>query len=115
MAISAIYDALGAVAQDFSMSLRFLDGSGQFRLDWMAIRRRDAATPKWRMDKPAAFLLSESTRFPSNFSGQLRRQNREPGDGSACTLSPYAGQIGAGGLSLSAWRQIFRRTIWARI
>ena len=55
---AAIYDALVRMAQDFSMSLPLLDGQGNFG----SMDGDNAAAMRYtevRMDKPAAFLLSD--------------------------------------------------------
>ncbi len=55
---SAIYEALVRMAQDFSMSLPLLDGQGNFG----SMDGDNAAAMRYtevRMDKPAAFLLSD--------------------------------------------------------
>lgn len=74
---SAIYDALVRMAQPFSMSLKLLDGQGNFgSMDGDA-----AAAMRYtevRMDKPAAFLLAdidkETVEFQDNYDGK----DREP-------------------------------------
>ena len=73
----AIYDALVRMAQPFSMSLKLLDGQGNFgSMDGDA-----AAAMRYtevRMDKPAAFLLAdidkETVEFQDNYDGK----DREP-------------------------------------
>ena len=70
---SAIYDALVRMAQPFSMSLKLLDGQGNFgSMDGdnpAAMRYTEV-----RMDKPAAFLLAdidkETVDFQPNYDGK---------------------------------------------
>jgi DNA gyrase subunit A len=70
---SAIYDALVRMAQPFSMSLKLLDGQGNFgSMDGDA-----AAAMRYtevRMDKPAAFLMAdidkETVEFQDNYDGK---------------------------------------------
>jgi DNA gyrase subunit A len=75
---SAIYDALVRMAQDFSMSLPLLDGQGNFG----SMDGDNAAAMRYtevRMDKPAAYLLSdidngkdrEPTVLPARFPNML--------------------------------------------
>ena len=74
---SAIYDALVRMAQPFSMSLKLLDGQGNFG----SMDGDTAAAMRYtevRMDKPAAFLLAdidkETVEFQDNYDGK----DREP-------------------------------------
>ena len=74
---SAIYDALVRMAQPFSMSLKLLDGQGNFG----SMDGDNAAAMRYtevRMDKPAAFLLAdidkETVEFQDNYDGK----DREP-------------------------------------
>nr|WP_194308442.1 DNA gyrase subunit A [Gemmobacter straminiformis] len=74
---SAIYDALVRMAQPFSMSLKLLDGQGNFG----SMDGDSAAAMRYtevRMDKPAAFLLAdidkETVEFQDNYDGK----DREP-------------------------------------
>jgi DNA gyrase subunit A len=70
---SAIYDALVRMAQPFSMSLKLLDGQGNFgSMDGdnpAAMRYTEV-----RMDKPAAYLLAdidkETVAFQDNYDGK---------------------------------------------
>ncbi len=87
---SAIYDALVRMAQDFSMSLPLLDGQGNFgSMDGdnpAAMRYTEV-----RMDKPAAFLLSDIDKdtvdFQDNYDGKDQRAH-----GPARPLPQHAGQ-----------------------
>ena len=74
---SAIYDALVRMAQPFSMSLKLLDGQGNFG----SMDGDSAAAMRYtevRMDKPAAFLMAdidkETVEFQDNYDGK----DREP-------------------------------------
>jgi len=74
---SAIYDALVRMAQDFSMSLPLLDGQGNFG----SMDGDNAAAMRYtevRMDKPAAFLLSDIDRDTVNFQDNYDGKDREP-------------------------------------
>jgi DNA gyrase subunit A len=65
------------MAQDFSMSLKLLDGQGNFRLDG----RRPAAAMRYtevRMDKPAAFLLADIDKDTVDFQDNYDGKDREP-------------------------------------
>ncbi len=73
----AIYDALVRMAQPFSMSLKLLDGQGNFG----SMDGDTAAAMRYtevRMDKPTAFLLAdidkETVEFQDNYDGK----DREP-------------------------------------
>jgi len=74
---SAIYDALVRMAQDFSMSLPLLDGQGNFgSMDGdnpAAMRYTEV-----RMDKPAAFLLSDIDKDTVDFQDNYDGKDREP-------------------------------------
>ncbi len=73
----AIYDALVRMAQDFSMSLPLLDGQGNFgSMDGdnpAAMRYTEV-----RMDKPAAFLLSDIDKETVDFQDNYDGKDREP-------------------------------------
>jgi DNA gyrase subunit A len=74
---SAIYDALVRMAQPFSMSLKLLDGQGNFgSMDGDA-----AAAMRYtevRMDKPAAFLLADIGKDTVDFQDNYDGKDREP-------------------------------------
>ncbi|GGD98758.1 DNA gyrase subunit A [Gemmobacter megaterium] len=74
---SAIYDALVRMAQPFSMSLKLLDGQGNFgSMDGDA-----AAAMRYtevRMDKPAAFLLADIDKNTVDFQDNYDGKDREP-------------------------------------
>ncbi|MCZ8080751.1 MAG: DNA gyrase subunit A [Rhodobacteraceae bacterium] len=74
---SAIYDALVRMAQPFSMSLKLLDGQGNFgSMDGDA-----AAAMRYtevRMDKPAAFLLADIDKDTVDFQDNYDGKDREP-------------------------------------
>lgn len=74
---SAIYDALVRMAQPFSMSLRLLDGQGNFgSMDGDA-----AAAMRYtevRMDKPAAFLLADIDKETVDFQDNYDGKDKEP-------------------------------------
>ena len=74
---SAIYDALVRMAQDFSMSLPLLDGQGNFgSMDGdnpAAMRYTEV-----RMDKTAAFLLSDIDKETVDFQDNYDGKDREP-------------------------------------
>ena len=74
---SAIYDALVRMAQPFSMSLPLLDGQGNFgSMDGdnpAAMRYTEV-----RMDKPAAFLLSDIDKDTVEFQDNYDGKDREP-------------------------------------
>lgn len=74
---SAIYDALVRMAQDFSMSLPLLDGQGNFgSMDGdnpAAMRYTEV-----RMDKPAAYLLSDIDKETVDFQDNYDGKDREP-------------------------------------
>jgi DNA gyrase subunit A len=73
----AIYDALVRMAQPFSMSLKLLDGQGNFgSMDGDA-----AAAMRYtevRMDKPAAFLLADIDKETVDFQDNYDGKDREP-------------------------------------
>ena len=74
---SAIYDALVRMAQPFSMSLKLLDGQGNFgSMDGDA-----AAAMRYtevRMDKPAAFLLADIDKDTVDFQDNYDGKDKEP-------------------------------------
>ncbi|MEP5630704.1 MAG: DNA gyrase subunit A [Tateyamaria sp.] len=74
---SAIYDALVRMAQDFSMSLPLLDGQGNFgSMDGdnpAAMRYTEV-----RMDKPAAFMLTDIDKETVDFQDNYDGKDREP-------------------------------------
>ncbi|MGQ0565102.1 MAG: DNA gyrase subunit A [Gemmobacter sp.] len=73
----AIYDALVRMAQPFSMSLKLLDGQGNFgSMDGdnpAAMRYTEV-----RMDKPAAFLLADIDKDTVDFQDNYDGKDREP-------------------------------------
>jgi len=74
---SAIYDALVRMAQDFSMSLPLLDGQGNFG----SMDGDNAAAMRYtevRMDKPAAFLLTDIDKETVDFQDNYDGKDREP-------------------------------------
>jgi len=74
---SAIYDALVRMAQDFSMSLPLLDGQGNFG----SMDGDNAAAMRYtevRMDKPAAYLLSDIDKETVDFQDNYDGKDREP-------------------------------------
>ena len=94
---SAIYDALVRMAQDFSMSLPLLDGQGNFG----SMDGDNAAAMRYtevRMDKPAAFLLSDIDKETVDFQDNYDGKDREP------TVLParYPNMLvnGAGGIAV---------------
>ncbi|SDX53284.1 DNA gyrase subunit A [Roseicitreum antarcticum] len=74
---SAVYDALVRMAQPFSMSLKLLDGQGNFgSMDGdnpAAMRYTEV-----RMDKPAAALLADINKDTVDFQDNYDGQDREP-------------------------------------
>ncbi|WP_435259069.1 DNA gyrase subunit A [Thioclava sp. FR2] len=74
---SAIYDALVRMAQPFSMSLKLLDGQGNFgSMDGDA-----AAAMRYtevRMDKPAAYLLADIDKETVDFQDNYDGKDKEP-------------------------------------
>ena len=74
---SAIYDALVRMAQPFSMSLKLLDGQGNFG----SMDGDQAAAMRYtevRMDKPAAFLLADIDKDTVDFQDNYDGKDREP-------------------------------------
>jgi len=73
----AIYDALVRMAQPFSMSLKLLDGQGNFgSMDGdMAAAMRYTEV---RMDKPAAFLLADIDKDTVDFQDNYDGKDKEP-------------------------------------
>lgn len=94
---SAIYDALVRMAQPFSMSLPLLDGQGNFgSMDGdMAAAMRYTEV---RMDKPAAYLLSDIDKDTVDFTLNYDGKDKEP------TVLParYPNMLvnGAGGIAV---------------
>ena len=74
---SAIYDALVRMAQPFSMSLKLLDGQGNFgSMDGdnpAAMRYTEV-----RMDKPAAYLLADIDKETVDFHPNYDGKDQEP-------------------------------------
>ncbi|NUB43521.1 DNA gyrase subunit A [Fertoebacter nigrum] len=74
---SSIYDALVRMAQPFSMSLKLLDGQGNFgSMDGdnpAAMRYTEV-----RMDKPAAFLLADIDKDTVDYQDNYDGKDREP-------------------------------------
>ncbi|MFE3838118.1 DNA gyrase subunit A [Pseudogemmobacter sonorensis] len=74
---SAIYDALVRMAQPFSMSLKLLDGQGNFGSmdgDMPAAMRYTEV----RMDRPAAFLMADIDKDTVDFQDNYDGKDREP-------------------------------------
>jgi DNA gyrase subunit A len=74
---SAIYDALVRMAQPFSMSLKLLDGQGNFG----SMDGDNAAAMRYtevRMDKPAAFLLADIEKDTVDYQENYDGKDREP-------------------------------------
>ncbi len=74
---SAIYDALVRMAQPLSMSLKLLDGQGNFG----SMDGDNAAAMRYtevRMDKPAAFLLSDIDKETVDFQDNYDGKDKEP-------------------------------------
>jgi len=74
---SAIYDALVRMAQPFSMSLKLLDGQGNFG----SMDGDTAAAMRYtevRMDRPANFLLADIDKDTVNFQDNYDGRDREP-------------------------------------
>ncbi len=74
---SAIYDALVRMAQPFSMSLKLLDGQGNFG----SMDGDSAAAMRYtevRMDKSAAFLLADIDKETVDFQDNYDGKDREP-------------------------------------
>lgn len=74
---ASIYDALVRMAQPFSMSLKLLDGQGNFgSMDGdMAAAMRYTEV---RMDKPAAFLLADIDKDTVDFQDNYDGKDKEP-------------------------------------
>ena len=73
----AIYDALVRMAQPFSMSLKLLDGQGNFG----SMDGDTAAAMRYtevRMDKPAAFLLADIDKDTVDFQDNYDGKDKEP-------------------------------------
>jgi DNA gyrase subunit A len=74
---TAIYDALVRMAQPFSMSLKLLDGQGNFgSMDGdnpAAMRYTEV-----RLDKPAAFLMADIDKDTVDFQDNYDGKDREP-------------------------------------
>lgn len=73
----AIYDALVRMAQNFSMSLPLLDGQGNFG----SMDGDNAAAMRYtevRMDKPAAYLLTDIEKDTVDFQDNYDGKDREP-------------------------------------
>ncbi len=74
---SAIYDALVRMAQPFSMSLKLLDGQGNFG----SMDGDNAAAMRYtevRMDKAASALLADIDKNTVNFQDNYDGRDREP-------------------------------------
>ncbi len=74
---SAIYDALVRMAQPFSMSLKLLDGQGNFG----SMDGDNAAAMRYtevRMDKAAAMLLADIDKDTVDFQDNYDGRDREP-------------------------------------
>ncbi len=74
---ASIYDALVRMAQPFSMSLKLLDGQGNFG----SMDGDNAAAMRYtevRMDKPAAFLLADIDKDTVDFQDNYDGKDREP-------------------------------------
>ena len=74
---SAIYDALVRMAQPFSMSLKLLDGQGNFG----SMDGDNAAAMRYtevRMDKAAAALLADIDKDTVNFQDNYDGRDKEP-------------------------------------
>ncbi|MGB8811981.1 MAG: DNA gyrase subunit A [Paracoccaceae bacterium] len=74
---SSIYEALVRMAQPFSMSLKLLDGQGNFG----SMDGDNAAAMRYtevRMDKPAAFLLADIDKDTVDFQDNYDGKDREP-------------------------------------
>ncbi|TVS01355.1 MAG: DNA gyrase subunit A [Rhodobacteraceae bacterium] len=74
---SAVYEALVRMAQPFSMSLKLLDGQGNFG----SMDGDNAAAMRYtevRMDKPAAMLLADIDKDTVDFQDNYDGQDREP-------------------------------------
>jgi DNA gyrase subunit A len=74
---SAIYDALVRMAQPFSMSLKLLDGQGNFG----SMDGDSAAAMRYtevRMDKPAAYLMADIDKDTVDFQDNYDGKDQEP-------------------------------------
>ncbi|MFN7596330.1 MAG: DNA gyrase subunit A, partial [Cereibacter sp.] len=74
---ASIYDALVRMAQPFSMSLKLLDGQGNFG----SMDGDNAAAMRYtevRMDRPAAFLLADIDKETVDFQDNYDGKDREP-------------------------------------
>ena len=74
---AAIYDALVRMAQPFSMSLKLLDGQGNFG----SMDGDNAAAMRYtevRMDRPAAFLLADIEKDTVDFQPNYDGKDQEP-------------------------------------
>ncbi|MGY6547538.1 MAG: DNA gyrase subunit A [Roseinatronobacter sp.] len=74
---SAIYDALVRMAQPFSMSLKLLDGQGNFG----SMDGDNAAAMRYtevRMDKAASFLLADIDKNTVDFQDNYDGRDKEP-------------------------------------
>jgi len=74
---ASIYDALVRMAQPFSMSLKLLDGQGNFG----SMDGDSAAAMRYtevRMDKPAAFLLADIEKDTVDYQDNYDGKDREP-------------------------------------
>jgi DNA gyrase subunit A len=74
---ASIYDALVRMAQPFSMSLKLLDGQGNFG----SMDGDGAAAMRYtevRMDKPAAFLLADIEKDTVDYQDNYDGKDREP-------------------------------------
>jgi len=74
---SAVYEALVRMAQPFSMSLKLLDGQGNFG----SMDGDNAAAMRYtevRMDKPAGALLADIDKDTVDFQDNYDGQDREP-------------------------------------
>ncbi len=74
---SAIYDALVRMAQPFSMSLKLLDGQGNFG----SMDGDNAAAMRYtevRMDKPAAYLMADIDKDTVDFQDNYDGKDKEP-------------------------------------
>ena len=107
----AIYDALVRMAQDFSMRAPLIDGQGNFG----SVDGDPPAAMRYtevRRAKIAHALTEDIDKDTVEFQRQLRRLGTRAGR-SAGALSQSARQRRRAA-SPSAWRRIFRRTIWAK-
>ncbi|MFC6498187.1 DNA gyrase subunit A [Gemmobacter lanyuensis] len=74
---AAIYDALVRMAQPFSMSLKLLDGQGNFG----SMDGDGAAAMRYtevRLDKPSAFLLADIDKDTVDFQDNYDGKDKEP-------------------------------------